>query len=125
MRFFIPNAPDKRHTRPTRALELSRVPSMRFECENVKSKFLAEVRQPRQECPRSADPRGGYIKDAGYSRMPRSTESIVNLIIEIPGAVVVYSAPVDGWALPSIVGVGETVDGTVEYFDSQSEDTAL
>jgi hypothetical protein len=118
VKFYLPEQPDEVTQDQARLLKARGIRAIRkIEYEHNSSRFIVEVGHPRQEYRRQTGPRGGRIKNAEFSRMAHSTGSVVNMILETPSVIEVYSAPGDGWGFPSLVGDREVTVGTIEYFD--------
>ena len=126
VRFYLPDQPEAVIKSQADLLRSKGLRAIRkLEYEHNSSRFVVEVGSPRQEYRRKTGPRGGYIKNADFSRMAHSTGTVVNLIIETPSVIEVYSSPRDGWGFPSLVGDGEVTEGTIEYFDPWEREEAV
>ena len=125
MKFFIPDLRDdpnaaeaewQRYLRDTLAPAQSRrVYSVTHYHDG--SKIVATVGKERLEYTRKTEPRGGDIKDAGYSPVGRRTGTEISVIIDAGNVIYVwtYGPPFGGWANPSLIGRSEVED--IEHFE--------
>ena len=118
MKFFIPEGNEEGTEKILNLIKENKdKPIYKMEYEHEGSKFILQVGLQRKEYARETGPRGGYIKNARQSKIGRYTGSVVTMILENSSLIRVYSVRGGEWGNPSLVGLDEVLDETVEYFE--------
>lgn len=127
MKFFIPDLPEQPDEAEARWVyycqksgaptDSKRVFKMAYLHDG--DKYEVEVGETRVAFARKTGPKGGYIKNAGHSKVGRRTGSMISAIIDSGNVISVWSygsgADFGGWANPSFVGHNEVE--SIEYFE--------